>query len=526
MGRRRITVADIKEVLVAWDAGESVSAIARMFGYTRPTVRKYVHAAVQVGLTRGGGRRGEAEWERLTRAALERVARRRARGAAASEVAAHRAYLEKMVGTVPLSVLHQRLRDERGLRASWRTFHRYARAQWPERMRDAPQATIRLDDPPPGEEAQVDFFYVGLWHGPELGCRRKLYAFLMTLSHSRHQFLYPVLAEDAVAWHEGHSKGLAFFGGTPRRIVPDNLTAGILKADRYDPRVNRAYGELARHYGFLVDPARAGQPTDKPKVERGVPYARASFFGGRDFASLAGMRAEAEQWCLTTAGLRTHGTTGEQPLMAFRERERDALQPLPAQPWERVVWATAKVQADCHLRAGNALYSVPYRYIERRLDVRLGARVVTIYDGAEVVATHVRQERGRVTRLEHYPAAGQAFLRGTPQACLDQATAVGAATALLIRALLEPPTLTGLRQAQAVLRLRDPHGDERLERACRRAWESGDGRYRTVRGILERHLEEAVGEEAPEPRTTRAFLRGPDAFAPAGAALMDVEVAV
>jgi transposase len=217
MGRRRITVTDIKEVLVAWDAGESVSAIARMFGYTRPTVRKYVHAAAHVGLTRGGERRGEAEWERLTRAALDRVARRHGRGPAASEVAQHRDYLDKMVGTVPLSVLHQRLRDERGLRASWRTFHRYVRAQWPERLRGAPGATIRLDDPPPGEEAQVDFFYVGLWHDPDLGRRRKLYAFLMTLSHSRHQFLYPVLAEDAVAWHEGHVKARGWpFSGARR----------------------------------------------------------------------------------------------------------------------------------------------------------------------------------------------------------------------------------------------------------------------------------------------------------------------
>src|SRR5690348_5742833 len=177
MGRRKITVADIKEVLVAWDAGESVSAIARMFGYTRPTVRKYVHAAEQVGLRRGGGRHAEAEWERLTRAAMDRVARRRARGPAATEVAAHRDYLDKNVGVAPLSVLHQRLRDEQGLRASWRTFHRYVRAQWPERLRGTPAVTIRLDDPPPGEEAQVDFFYVGLWLDPDLGRRRKLYAF-------------------------------------------------------------------------------------------------------------------------------------------------------------------------------------------------------------------------------------------------------------------------------------------------------------------------------------------------------------
>ena len=512
MGRRRITVADIKEVLVAWDAGESVSAIARMFGYTRPTVRKYVHAAEQVGLTRGGQRRAEAEWERLTRAAIDRVARRRARGPAATEVAAHRDYLDKHVGVVPLSVLHQRLRDERGLRASWRTFHRYVRGQWPERLRGAPAVTIRLDDPPPGEEAQVDFFYVGLWPDPELGRRRKLYAFLMTLGHSRHQFLYPCLAEDAATWHEGHVKALAFFGGTPRRIVPDNLTAGIRKADRYDPRVNRAYGELARHYGFLVDPARAGQPTDKPKVERGVPYARASFFAGREFASLAGMRTAAVEWCLSTAGLRTHGTTGEQPLVAFQQREQAALQPLPARPWEPVTWTTAKVQADCHLRAGNALYSAPYHRVGQRLDVRLGTRIVTIYAGAEVVTTHARKERGRVTRLEHYPQAGQAFLRGTPHTCLEQAAAIGEATARLIRALLEPPTLTGLRQAQAVLRLRASHGDGRLERACQRALAAGDGRYRTVRGILERHLEETLDEDTAQSPATRAFLRGPDAF--------------
>ena len=512
MGRRRITVADIKEVLVAWDAGESVSAIARMLGYTRPTVRKYVHAAERVGLVRGGERRGEAEWERLTRAAIERVARRRARGPAACAVAEYRAYLEERVGTVPLSVLHQRLRDEQGLRASWRTFHRYVRAQWPERMRGAATATVRLDDPPPGAEAQVDFFYVGLWHDPAVGRRRKLYAFLMTLGHSRHQFLYPVLAADARAWHEGHVRALAFFGGAPRRVVPDNLSAGIRKADRYDPRVNRAYGELARYYGFVVDPARAGQQTDKPKVERGVPYARASFFAGRDFSSLDSMRAEAVRWCLTTAGLRAHGTTGEQPLVAFQTREQAALRPLPAQPWEPVSWTTAKVQTDCHLRAGGALYSVPYRYVGQRLDVRVGAHTVTIYDGACVVATHVRQERGRATRVEHYPEAGQAFLHGTPQVCLEQAHTVGPATARLVRALLEPPTLTGLRQVQAVLRLREHYDGARLERACQRALDAGDGRYRTVQGILERGLEEMVEEEVPVPQGTRAFLRGPAAF--------------
>src|SRR5579859_5940737 len=193
------------------------------------TVRKYVRAAAHVGLAQGGKRRGEAEWDRVTAAAMARVAKRRARGPAASEVAAYQSYLEKNVGTVPLAVLHQRLRDEQGLRASWRTFHRYVRAQWPERLRRAVQPTIRLDDPPPGEEAQVDFYYVGLWDDPEAGRRRKLYALLMTLSHSRHQFLYPCLAEDAAAWQEGHVAALTFFGGTVRRIVPDYVARHIIR---------------------------------------------------------------------------------------------------------------------------------------------------------------------------------------------------------------------------------------------------------------------------------------------------------
>ena len=65
-----------------------------------------------------------------------------------------------------------------------------------------------------------------------------------------------------------------------------------------------------------------------------------------------------------------------------------------------------------------------------------------------------------------------------------------------------------------------------MERACQRALEAGDGRYRTVRGILERCLEGIADEEAPQPRATRAFLRGPEAFAPARAARADVGVAV
>jgi len=393
MARRRMTVLDIMAIITAWDTGEGNSAIARRLGYTRATVRKYTDAAVALGLPRGASRRSEAAWVRAAHAVIDRVARQRAPGTVTAAVAQHHAYLEEWVGQVHLSVLHQRLRDERGLAASWGAFYRYVARQWPDRLRAAPRVTVRRDDPPPGEEAQVDFFSVGLWDDPEAGRRRKLYAFLLTLSHSRHQFLYPVVAEDSAAWLAGHVAAFAFLGGVPRRVVLDNLTAGITHADRYDPRVNRAYGELARHYGFLVDPARVARPQDKPTVERNVQYARESFFRGREFGPLAAMRADAARWCREVAGQRRHGTTGERPGVAFEQRERAALGPLPPHAWETAVWTSALVGADCHLRAGGTAYAVPYQYGNRRVAVRLGVRTVQIDDGATLITTHARMRQ-------------------------------------------------------------------------------------------------------------------------------------
>lgn len=512
MARRSMAVADVKEILVQWDAGEGVSSIARTLGYTRPTVRKYLRAAEEVGLQRGGQRCREAGWERLARAALAHAAQQRGPSAATAEVAEYHEYLAQWVGEVRLSVLHQRLRDEHGLAASWGTFYRYVRTHWRERLRTPPRVTVRLDDPPPGAEAQVDFFYACRWHDAEADRERRLYAFLMTLSHSRHQFLYPVLGEDSGAWLQGHVEAFSFFGGAPHRLVPDNLSAGILRPDLYDPRVNRAYGELARYYGCIIDPSRVGRPQDKPRVERGVDYARESFFRGRSFHSIPEIREAARRWSLTVAGQRIHGTTGERPLAAFLAREQPALLALPPKPWEPVTWTTAKVHPDCHLQVSGARYSVPYQHVGRRLDVRLGRDTVEVYDGPTLITSHLRRHQGRATRLEHYPEAGQAFLRATPQACLRQAQGIGPATEAIVRDLLTVHALHHLREVQAILRLADRYDRAQLERASQRALDAGDGRYRTVRGILERGFDLLPAEEPPPPRSIGAFLRGPQAF--------------
>ena len=267
-----------------------------------------------------------------------------------------------------------------------------------------------------------------------------------------------------------------------------------------------------RYYGVVVDPARVARPTDKPKVERGVSYARESFFRDQHYASLAAWRQAAEHWCLEVAGTRRHGTTEEAPRAAFAAREQAALQPLPARPWERVSWLEGVVQSDCHVRAAGAWYSVPARWVRRTVAVRVGARVVEIYDGATLLATHVRIDGGRSTQVEHYPVAGRCFLTQNPAACAHEAATVGAATTALVTALLAEATLTRLREAQALLRLRERYPAERLEQACRQALAVEDGRFRTVRAILANDLDRVQPEEPPPVGTAGAFLRGPAAF--------------
>ncbi len=85
----------------------------------------------------------------------------------------------------------------------------------------------------------------------------------------------------------------------------------------------------------------------------------------------------------------------------------------------------------------------------------------------------------------------------------------------MVRERLAVHALHHLREVQAVLRLAERYEHERVERACQRALDAGDGRYRTVRGILERGFDLLTPDEpaVPPPQPIGAFLRGPEAFA-------------
>jgi transposase len=510
MARRSFDVPNVTEILVHWDAGRSQSEIADSLGLDRKTVKKYLTPAIEAGIEPGSGR-NQAEWSTLVREWFPHLADTTLRQYSWPLIEPHRDYIvAQLEQGVTKATIHQRLRDERGLEASVASLKRWVAANLPEQALRA-KVTVLGEDPAPGQEAQIDYGYLGMWADPLGGRRRRVWGFVMVLSCSRHLFLRPVLRMDQATWTECHLEAFVFFDGAPARLVPDNLKTGVIKADLYDPQLNRSYAELAAHYGVLIDPARAGKPKDKPRVERPMPYCRDSFFRGREFASIEVMQQAARDWSRNVAGRRScRPLHGAAPLSVFEAVERDELKPLPRSVFVLASWSTPTVGPDIHVKVGKTLYSVPWRFIGAKVDARATATTVQIFHKGELIATHPFKARGKQTDYSHYPPEKIAFRMRTPTWCRTRAAEIGQDTVAVIADLLALKALFRLRAAQGVLGLADKYSPQRLEAACGKALGVGDPTYRTIKGIL------AAGAETDPPPVgtgdggADAFLHGPD----------------
>lgn len=501
---------DVVEILVHWHAGRRIGELCSSLAVDPKTVHKYIAPAIAAGMTPGGAPLSTEQWTGLVAEWWPGLVDRTGRQKTWPQIQPHHGVIDGWLGSVTIATIHQRLRDERGLEASASSLRRYIAANFEaERARAA--VRVLRDTPPAGQEAQVDYGLLGRWPDPATGRMRRVWGFLLVLTCSRLLFLRPVLSMDETSWVEAHVLALEFFGGVPARIVPDNLKTGVVKPDLYDPKINRAFGEFAAHYGCLIDPARILKPRDKATVERHVSYTRDSFFAGRGetFESLAAMQADALRWCRQVANARQcRPLERHSPQAVFDAEEAAALQPLPRRSFELATWSAPKVGPDIHVKIGGALYSVPWAHIGTTVDARAGVHTVQIYRDGQLIKTHPRIQRGRQSDHGDYPPEKIAFFMRTPAWCRHRAAELGPAVAELIDVLMQVNALYRLRSAQGVLRLADTHDAARLDAACARAIAVGDATYKTVKGILAAGTEhdDQPAQTAP---AAHAHLHGP-----------------
>ena len=346
----------------------------------------------------------------------------------------------------------------------------------------------------PGEVAQVDFGYVGRLYDPKARVMRKAWVFVMVLGYSRHMVARIVFDQSTETWLRLHVEAFEELGGVVETVVPDNLKAAVVRAAfgvDGGTALNRSYRELARHYGFKVDPAPVFDPEKKGKVESGVKYVKRNFFrpSKEKDASLAG--GLLQRWVHEIAGTREHGTTHRRPLVEFREVEQGALQPLPALRFEPTVWKEARVHQDSHVIFDKRLYSVPWRLVGQVVWVRATAGTVAIFHDDVRVATHDRRDLGhRSTQDGHLPEHRADLRHRSRSYWEERADRVGPDTGRLIREVFDSDdVLSMLRTAQAIVGYLERHPRERAEGASRRASHFGTFTYQGVKNILVRALD-------------------------------------
>jgi hypothetical protein len=229
----------------------------------------------------------------------------------------------------------------------------------------------------------------------------------VTLCFSRYQFAWPTHEQTTAAVCEGLDEAWRFFGGMPSRIIPDNASSMVSKADALEPVIVPAFADYVQARHLFVDAARVRRAKDKGRVENQVPYVRESWWDGERFESLDAARTSAAHWCREVAGRRVHGDDARAAARGLRARGAGASAGgAPTERFDVPHWGKAKVHPDHHVQVLKALYSVPTRYIGREVRVRADSRTVRIYSGTELIKTHPRIAAGkRSTDASDYPQA-------------------------------------------------------------------------------------------------------------------------
>jgi transposase len=473
MAYQELGMWEILDVLRRVHRGETRAAIRRATGRSRTTVRRYLREARTLGWEPTGAEPDEA----LATAVAQRLRPGPAAevpGSVEVQLAPHQAQLTAWLKPADnrrglrLTKVHALLARQ-GVEVPYSSLHRYVVQHCG--FQDARRRTVRVADVTPGELAEVDFGRLGLVLDPTTGRRRLVHALIVTLVHSRHQYVHVTASQKLPDLIEGLEDAWEFFGGVVRRLVLDNLKAAVSTPDRYAPIFARTFTEYAHHRGFVIDAALPRHATGKPHVERNVPYVRENFFRGETWLDVAHVQREARRWCLEVAGQRVHGTTRQRPLAVFETVERAALQPLTAARFDPPVWAGCKVHPDHHLEFGKALYSLPTRHVGKRVWVRGDRTLVRIYWRDELVKTCPRQPPGgRCTDFTDYPPELAAYAMRDPDRMIGEARRHGEQLGRFMERLLGGTfPWAHLRQAQRLLRLVNKYGGPRVEASCQRA---------------------------------------------------------
>ena len=505
MARKRLSMRKIRETLRLKAGGMSYRAIARACLIGKETVREYLGRAAEAGLA----------WplpEGLSEEELER------------RLFPHEPVSYRKEAEPDWAYVHRELRKKGVTRQLlWEEYRvgtpqGYHYSQFCQRYRwwrKVLTPVLRMEHKA-GEKMFVDYAGVTVAYTERAtGEKRDAAVFVAALGASSLTYAEAHAGQELANWISGHVHAFEYVGGVTEALVPDNTKTGVTSACFYEPELNPTYQALAEYYGAAVLPTRVQAPKHKAKVETAVKIVEMLLarLRKRQFFSLQEIN-DALRPLLDDLNERVMEHLGKSRRQLFEELDRPALRPLPAEPFEMAEWARARVNIDYHVAFAKHNYSVPYRYLHKKVEVRATERTVEIFYKGERIASHVRDDTPYhyTTLPEHRPDAHRAYLEWNPERFARWAECTGPFAAEMVRRIMAggPHPEQGYRASLGLMRLGTRYGNERLEAACERALAFDLVSYRGVRNILVAGMDRLKAETpSVQPEKPHANLRGP-----------------
>ena len=362
---------------------------------------------------------------------------------------------------------------------------------------------LSITDKDTGEVREVEVF------AAILGCSQLTYV----------EAVYSQKKEDLIGACEN---ALHYFGGVPTAIVPDNLRSAVSKTSRYEPTINQSFASFAEHYNTVILPARAYKPKDKALVEGIVKIIYRSIYlqiKEQVYTTLESLNIAIRK------ALEVHNNTNLKGRnysrrQQFEEIERAALQSLPVYRYEFKQQATVTVMKNGHacLGADRHYYSVPYKFIGKKVRILFNSSRVDIFYHYECIASHDRHQRKyHYTTVDEHLASTHRYISDwTPEKFIEQGRIIHEDVAKYITAVIEHKQHPeqAYRSCSGILSMVRKVGAERITKACRRAHSFGVYNYPIVLQILEKKLD-LLEEEQNEPPLNMPHhhnIRGPEYY--------------
>ena len=257
---------------------------------------------------------------------------------------------------------------------------------------------------PPAEEAEVDF---GEFTAVIAGVLMKVFMFCLRLSHSGKAVHVAYANQTQESFLDGHVRAFERLGGVPTGMIRyDNLKPAVVRValgrERFE---NPRFIALRSHYSydsFFCLPGIEGAH-EKGGVEGEIGrFRRRHLTPVPHVASLAVLN-EALAAADARDDARRIGARAE-TVGAAAARELPLLNPLPLDAFDVSATLSCRVDAKARVCVRQSYYSVPSRFVGRRLEVRLGATWVLVLDAGKVVAEHTRSlhKGSEDLVLDHY----------------------------------------------------------------------------------------------------------------------------